>query len=182
MTVAIAEEKVRTADEDLRIAAHEAGHAIAGWFNGRSIKLVTIEPKMSEDGRLLNGHVIYGAPLEDWNDDLFARIVENVAGAAAERLHSVTTKPLKCSDKSRAYESASALVVSDQAMEVLVAAAEIEAEHILREHYPTLVAVASELVRCRTMDGATAQAFVERCDHDARRGASTARVFGATNS
>ncbi|MGY3506321.1 hypothetical protein [Bradyrhizobium sp. USDA 4471] len=154
----------RTAEEDLRIAAHEAGHAILGWYNGRSIVTVTIEPDISSDGTARNGHVVYGVPIDDdWNSDIFARIVEDVAGAAAEKIYPCISKPLKASDKKKAYLRTGALVVSDLAADLLVAAAEVDAGNILREHYPILDAMTSELLRCRTMDGQTALEFLDRC-------------------
>jgi hypothetical protein len=167
----------RTADEDLRIAAHEAGHAIVGWYNGRSIVTVTIEPDIGDNGKARNGHVTYGPPLDTyWNADLFARIVEDVARAVAERLHSYVRKPLRNSDKEKAYASAGALVTNCLATEILIASAEIEAEHILREHYPVLVAMAEELLRCRTMDGATALASIERFSREANGGSAMQHV------
>ncbi|MET4798057.1 hypothetical protein [Bradyrhizobium sp. LB11.1] len=156
--------KGRTAEEDFRIAAHEAGHAIVGWYNGRSIIAISIEDKVFDDGEATKGHVLYGDPLdEDWNDDPFARMVEDVAGAVAERLHSYCPKTLRGSDREKSYRTAGFFATNDQALDLLVAAAEIEAEHVLRQYYPVLVAMASKLIRCRTVEGMAALELIEKC-------------------
>ncbi|MGY4433974.1 ATP-dependent Zn protease [Bradyrhizobium sp. F1.13.1] len=157
----------RTYEEDFRIAVHEAGHAIVGWYNGRSLDKVTIEPETHDDGHATAGYVRYGPQrYKNWNSEQFSRLLEHVAGMAAEYLCSLDPKALRGSDRDKAYFRADDFVTNKDATELLIAAAEVEARHILLEHYPVLKAMALELIQCRTMDGATALAFIDRAYSD----------------
>jgi ATP-dependent Zn protease len=149
----------RATAEDVRIAAHEAGHAIARWSNGISIEGITIEPD-DKDGRKINGRV--WGDTDDDDFDFFARCVVLVAGCTAERVYLEESMGLRGSDRRKAHRAARNLCDSETAADLVVEAAKHEAEHLLREHERALDVLASTLLERRTMDGRSVVELIER--------------------
>jgi hypothetical protein len=151
----------RSVSEDVRIAAHESGHAILRWTNGRSIGGITVEPD-EIDGRKINGRVWWDLSDCEDDSDYFGRCVEVVAGAVGEKLFLGESRGLRGSDKRKAYRCASALCESENAIQHLIRAAEAEAAHVLLEHDHVIEALVTELCEKRTMDGNAVTAVINR--------------------
>jgi ATP-dependent Zn protease len=157
---ALAHRQFRPVNEELRVAAHEAGHAITRWAQSLPFTSVTIEGR-EIDGRTVNGRVT-GDKDSVNDDDWFDLIVVSVAGAAAELIYLGQSRGLKGSDKRKAHLFASGLASSDRAIDLLVRAATVEANSILNEHYLALDSLISALCQNRTMSGADVIALIER--------------------
>jgi ATP-dependent Zn protease len=152
----------RSVAEDLRVAAHESGHAILRWVNGRSIGGITVDPR-EIDGRKINGRT-WGDPAncEDSDSYYFGRIVELVAGSVGEEVYLGEAKGLKGSDRRKAYRCASALCESEDAASLLIRAAKVEAAHVITEHRHVLEALVTGLCDSRTLSGGDVLGIIRR--------------------
>lgn len=147
--------------EDLRIAAHEAAHAVARWFWGRSIYSVTIDPSTAADGRTTNGKVSGDGVETDGDANYFQRCVELVAGSVGELVLLGETAGLRGSDRRKARFNASALADADEAIDHIIAAATAEAEHVLRQNFHCLSVLSEALLKKRTMSGSDVVALLD---------------------
>ncbi|GEC52659.1 ATP-dependent Zn protease [Bradyrhizobium japonicum] len=118
--------------EQQRIAAHESAHCIARFACGLSIDHVSIVGRL-EGYRTINGVVIGGAADDDERGD-FSRIVVLVAGSIGEEVFLSEGTGLRGSDRRKALRYAERLASNSNAISLLIRAAEVEAEAILRQH------------------------------------------------
>jgi hypothetical protein len=153
----------RATAEDVRVAAHESGHALARWSTGSAIAGVTIDPSDAFDGKQINGRCWGDGTFDPENDrDYFNRIVELCAGSVAELVYQGETLGLRGSDRRKAYAMAQFLCDGPIAADLLIRAAQAEAEHLLRRYEHVLDVLATRLLDCRTMTGVETVSLIER--------------------
>jgi hypothetical protein len=152
----------RTVSEDVRIAAHEGGHCIGRAHFGMTIRAVRIEPETLENGKVRNGRV-QGDPGDcDGDGDCFNRLISLVAGNIGEEVYLGEAKGLRGSDRRKALRYARYLCESDEAVKLMIAAAEADARHILDDNFHLLDALASRLLEVREMTGTEVLALIDR--------------------
>jgi hypothetical protein len=146
----------------LRIAYHEAGHCIARAHFGMTIETVRIEPETLENGKVRNGRV-QGDPGDCESDgDYFNRLITIVSGNIGEEVYLCEAKGLRGSDRRKAHLYASYLCESDAGVDLMIAAAEADARHILGENFHVLDALASRLLESREMTGPEVLTLIDR--------------------
>ncbi len=150
----------RSTFEDIRVSAHEAGHAILRWVNGLEIDGISVNPRVI-DGRKINGRVWGDTGREENDSDYFCRVTVLVAGNVAEDTYLGESYGLRGSDKRKAYRYAGALCSTKAGIEHLIAAAEAEAAHVLRQYHHVFDALISALCEKREMDGKDVVALIE---------------------
>ncbi|WLA51691.1 hypothetical protein QIH80_17130 [Bradyrhizobium elkanii] len=146
--------------EQQRVACHEAAHAVTRFACGLQIDHVTIVGRLEGD-RMINGSVIGGVTDDSERSD-FSRIIVLVAGSIGEQLYLGEGRGLRGSDKWKALRYAEHLASNSNAISLLIRAAEIEAESIIRQHNRSFRALVKALLARSVMTGNDVVALIER--------------------
>jgi hypothetical protein len=170
----------RTFDEDVRIAVHEAGHAVAARLLGHPVGGATVNPGPGYEGRVWGERHMEAfaegrgdasniretlapsmpAPGEDRSSvsDVFGSVygqcIELMAGRAAEHMLLDGEPAPPADDLRQARELAMLICSSEEAIESFIAHCDVAA-HDLLLHYGDVVMALSIVLRIkRTLDGA----------------------------
>ncbi|MGF6427333.1 hypothetical protein [Bradyrhizobium elkanii] len=152
----------RTADirEASRIAAHESAHCVARFACGLSIDYVSIIGRL-EGYRTINGRVTGGIADDSERGD-FTKIIVLVAGSIGEQLYLGESRGLRGSDRRKATSCAAYLAENSNARSLIIRAAEIEAEAILRKYEAPFRTLVKSLLARSVMTGSDVVALIER--------------------
>ncbi|MBR0900984.1 hypothetical protein JQ616_39015 [Bradyrhizobium tropiciagri] len=185
----------RTFDEDVRIAVHEAGHAVCARLLGHEVGGVTVSPDPvrgseglcwglghaeafaegradARDVRDALGSIMPQAgedrrPVADVFGDVYANCIEFMAGRAAERMLLGGEPAAPVDDLRQARELAALICASDEAIETFIAHCDLTARDLLMTH-GDLVMVLSIVLRIkRTLNGGEIDEFIWR--HEAQK-------------
>ncbi|KWV48038.1 hypothetical protein AS156_19200 [Bradyrhizobium macuxiense] len=127
------------------------------WATGVPIALMTI---VGVDG--VRGRVSGAFDDLDSDADYFNRIVVLVAGHIGEKHHLGESKGLKGSDRRKVDDCAACLADNANARSLIVRAAEVEAEHLLRKHEQAFRALVDALLARSVLSGGQVTEIIER--------------------
>ncbi|WP_210184227.1 hypothetical protein [Bradyrhizobium macuxiense] len=152
----------RVADvrEAHRVACHEAAHAILRWCHGRTIDRVSVVA-IRQDGRTINGRCSGDIGDLESDHDYYSRIVELVGGNAGEVIHLGEGRGLRGSDQRKVNDYAASLTDNVNARSLIIRAAEIEAEHLLRKHEQAFRALVDALLARSVLTGRQVTEIIE---------------------
>ena len=146
------EEHTRTADEDLRIAFHEAGHAVADFLLGFDLFTVTIIP----DGNGTEGEA-HGEFGDDDEEGYRNRLISALAGHASE-VEFCGKNPKEVLGAYSDFEKAERLsaFLQEEIDEHIE-----KARRFVLEHAKAIKRVADDLVKHRILDNVEVELLVE---------------------
>jgi hypothetical protein len=170
----------RSRGEDVRIAVHEAGHAVAARLLGRQVGGVTVNPGSGYEGLCWGvGHQeaftegrgdasdvrevlapLMPAPGEDRSSvsDVFGNVydhcIELIAGRAAEHILLDGEPAFPVDDLRQARELARLICSSDEAVETFIAHCAVAARDLLMPYGDVVMALSTVLRIRRTINGA----------------------------
>ncbi len=169
----------RSFDQDVRIAVHEAGHAVAARLLGHEVGGATVNPGPGYEGRVWGerheeafakgrgdaSHVREAlCPLmpQSGDDrtavaDIFASVhaqcIELMAGRAAERMLLDDEPTPPADDLRQARELAMLICSSEEAIETFIAHCDVVARDLLMPHGDIVIVLSTVLRIRRTLDG-----------------------------
>jgi ATP-dependent Zn protease len=149
-------------NDDVDVAAHEAGHVICGWLLQLNPTSATIN---GGDG--YGGKTCFGRAMSKMTDcdRAFAQCVVRMAGVEAERLFGGPDDGGK-TDLAEARAFASSICRSEAAVDVLVKCARRTARTMLKAHLGPLIAITAALITERTLDRNQIKAIINPPDED----------------
>ncbi|MTV16758.1 MULTISPECIES: hypothetical protein [Bradyrhizobium] len=189
----------RTEDDDMRIAIHEAGHAVCARLLGHEVGGITVNPDMVRGSEGLCWGVDHAEafaegrgdvadvrdalrsvmpqagedrqPVADVFAGIYAQCIEFMAGRAAERMLLEGEPPAPIDDLRQARELAVLICSSDEALDALILHCDLAARDLLMP-YGDLVMTLSVVLRIkRTLDGAEIDQIIR--DVEARKELAT---------
>jgi hypothetical protein len=169
----------RTYDQDVRIAVHESGHAVAARLLGHSLGGATVTPGTGYEGRVWGErHVEAFAegrcdaadvrealasempqagedrrPVADVFGNVYAHCIELMAGRAAESMLLEGEAAPPGDDLRQARELALLFCKSEEAVESFIAHCDIAARDLLIPHRDSVIVLSTVLRIKRTLDG-----------------------------
>ncbi|WP_028165989.1 hypothetical protein [Bradyrhizobium elkanii] len=169
----------RSYDDDVRIATHEAGHAVCARLLGHPLGGATADPGVGYEGRVWGVHHMEAfasgrgdasnvrealAPVmpqagedrtsvADVFGNVYSQCIELMAGRAAERMLLDGEPVAPTDDLRQARELAMLICTSDEAIESFVAHCDVAAHDLLLPHGDVVIVVSTVLRIKRTLDG-----------------------------
>lgn len=172
----------RTREQDVRIAVHEAGHAVCARLLGHEVGGVTVSPDLDRGYQGLCwgvGHTEAFAegrgdaskvrdvldpmmpqagedrrPVGDVFANIYAKCVEFLAGRAAERMLLGGEPAVPADDLRQARELALLICSSEEAIETFIAHCDVAARDLLLPYGDVVIVLSTVLRVRRTLDGA----------------------------
>jgi hypothetical protein len=189
----------RTFDQDVRIAVHEAGHAIAARLLGHALGGATVNPGSGFEGRVWGErHVVAFAEgrgdasdiretltpvmpkageerstVSDVFSNVYTHCIELMAGRAAEAMLLEDTPAPPADDLRQARELALLICHSEEAIETFIAHCDVAARDLLLPYGDVLIVLSTVLRIKRTLDGAEIDKII--WDVEARKALATER-------
>jgi hypothetical protein len=183
----------RTYDDDVRIAIHEAGHAVAARLLGHPLGGATVDPGPGYEGRVWGERHVEAfaqgrgdaanvrevlAPLmpkagedrssiSDVFGNVYAQCIELMAGRAAEAMLLGGEPVPPADDLRQARELAMLICRSEEAIERFIAHCEVAARDLLYAYGDVVIALSVVLRIARTLDGAEIDKIIS--DVEARK-------------
>ncbi|WP_076858183.1 hypothetical protein [Bradyrhizobium mercantei] len=172
----------RTHDEDMRIAVHEAGHAVCARLLGHEVGGITVNPDVVRGSEGLCwgvGHAEAFAegrgdvsdvqdalrsvmpqagedrqPVADVFAGIYAQCIEFMAGRAAERMLLDGEPPVPIDDLRQARELTTLISASDEALDAFILHCDLTARDLLMPYGDVVMALSIVLRIKRTLNGA----------------------------
>lgn len=172
----------RTREQDRRVSAHEAGHAVCARLLGHDVGGITVNPDTTRgyeglcwgvghaeafvEGRGDASHVRDvlaqqmpqagedRRPVADVFANVYAKCIEFLAGRAAERMVLDGEPAAPADDLRQARELALLICKSEEAIETFLAHCDVAARDLLMPYGDVVIALSVVLRMKRTLDGA----------------------------
>lgn len=172
--------RVRSPEQDRRVAVHESGHLVAGLLCGREGGMASIDPSAvfaglcwwgAPDANCLNVNAMEDELVETSRKireampelgsrecaaplypDVLEEITNLMAGKAAEMLFCDGPTPEPASDLRKAHALAAQICRSERSVEAMVNWGLAEATGLLQQHHGAVLAIADALLKQRTLD------------------------------
>jgi hypothetical protein len=170
----------RTFDQDVRIAIHEAGHAVAARLLGHPLGGATVTPGTGFEGRVWGERHVEAftegrgdaadvrealasempqagedrRPVADVFGNVYAHCIELMAGRAAEAILLDGEPAPPADDLRQARELAMLFCTSEDAIKSFIAHCDVAARDLLMPHCDSVIVLSTVLRIRRTLDGA----------------------------